>query len=109
PPKVQVPDVVGATQSSAESQIDAQGLTSVVETVESGKAAGTVISQDPAGGAAVNKGARVTITVSKGPAQAVVPGVVGFTEDQARQTISDRGFSTSVRQETVNDQTNDGI
>lgn len=108
-PKVQVPDVVGAAQSSAESQLDNQGLVSIVETAESGQPAGTVISQDPGGGAVVNKGSRVTITVSKGPAQAVVPGVEGFTTSQARQTIGDRGFSTSVREETVTDEANDGI
>jgi beta-lactam-binding protein with PASTA domain len=109
PPKVKVPDVVGASQSSAESQLDGQGLVSIVETAESGQPAGNVIAQDPGGGSVVNKGSRVTITVSKGAAQAVVPGVEGFTTSQARQAIGDRGFSTSVREETVNDESNDGI
>jgi hypothetical protein len=69
PQTVAVPDVVGMSQSQAESAITSAGLTvgaitqSPSETVPQGQ----VISQNPAEGTSVEKGTAVSLVVSSGP------------------------------------------
>ena len=69
PGQVQVPDVVGMTQSAAESAIDAAGL--VVGTVDQASSStvpkGNVISQSPAAGTSMASGSAVDLVVSSGP------------------------------------------
>ena len=69
PEQVTVPDVVGLsrTRPSRGSATRASDVT--VEEEESDEPEGEVISQDPAGGARVERGATVTITVSTGRPQ----------------------------------------
>ncbi|MEO0576492.1 MAG: PASTA domain-containing protein [Pseudomonadota bacterium] len=70
PASVVVPDVVGMTQAAASSDITNAGL--VVGTVTQQASAsvpdGSVISQNPAGGASVADGSSVDLVVSSGPA-----------------------------------------
>ena len=66
PEQVSVPDVTGLSQGSAESEIQNAGLRTAVGEEESDETEGEVISQDPAGGTQVDRGATVTITVSTG-------------------------------------------
>ena len=61
---VEVPSVVGFTQSAATSALSNAGLDVSVVTAQSDQPAGTVTAQDPAGGTQVKKGTTVTITVS---------------------------------------------
>ena len=63
---VDVPSVVGFTQSAATSALSKAGMDVSVVTTSSDQAAGIVISQDPPGGTQVKKGTTVTITVSTG-------------------------------------------
>ncbi len=63
---VEVPSVVGFTQSAATSALSKAGMDVSVVTTASDQAAGLVIAQDPAGGTQVKKGTTVTITVSTG-------------------------------------------
>jgi serine/threonine-protein kinase len=63
PKQVSVPDVTGASQSSATSQLEGAGLKVSVNTITSPGNVGKVISQDPSGGTKVNVGTTVTITV----------------------------------------------
>jgi serine/threonine-protein kinase len=57
-----------------------------------------VLSQSPPGGSTVDRGSRVTITVSKGVSKVPVPSVVGQTEDEARATLGSEGFKVKVKQ-----------
>lgn len=69
---VVVPDVVGQTQASAITDIQAEGLSAnSVSAYSKSVAAGMVISQSPGAGSTVSPGATVTITVSRGPSKAV--------------------------------------
>ncbi len=63
-----VPDVVGVAQSVAESAIVGAGLVvgTVTTVISADVAAGDVISQDPAGGAAASPGSAVDLVVSAG-------------------------------------------
>ena len=64
---VAVADVVGKTQSEAESVLKGQGFAvKVLENYDANVAAGKVISQSPAGGSAQLEGTTVVIYVSKG-------------------------------------------
>lgn len=69
PTTVEVPNVVGKTQSQAESTLTAAGLkTSVTQQSSLTVPSGQVISQNPSAGIKVAIGTTVTITVSSGPA-----------------------------------------
>ncbi len=63
---VEVPDVLGFTQSAATSALSRAGMDVSVVSAPSDQAAGTVTAQNPSGGTQVKKGTTVTITVSTG-------------------------------------------
>lgn len=67
--KPTVPNLVGKTQSQAESDLTSAGLSvGTVKTAYDDKVAkGTVISQETASGTTVSKGTKVNFTVSDGP------------------------------------------
>lgn len=73
-PPVTVPDVVGQTQAAGTTTLEAAlFVVSVATAYSSTVPAGTIISQDPAGGASAPGGSTVTITVSLGDAPAPPP------------------------------------
>ena len=69
-PTVIVPNVVGQTQAAATTSLTNAGLTVGTVTTASSPTvpAGSVISQNPAGGSSVPVGSAVNLTVSTGPA-----------------------------------------
>ena len=72
--KVEVPNVVGKSESEAEKMLQDAGL-KVTHTTENSDtvASGNVISSDPVAGTEVDEGTSVTIVVSIGKKQAKVP------------------------------------
>ncbi len=95
---IDVPNVIGNDQGTAEAILADAGFEAVAEFVESDTDAGIVIDQTPNGGQAT-KGTTVTIVVSTGPPEPTtgfVPGVIGLTEDEATAQISDSGFNVAV-------------
>ena len=107
PEPVDVPGVVGLTQSAAESAITGAGLSAdtVTETYSDTVAIGLVISQDPAEGTSVAPGSAVDLVVSNGPAPVDVPGVVGLTQSAAESAIAGAGLSVG----TVTDEYSDTV
>ena len=69
-----VPNVVGLTQAAATTNLTGAGLAVGLVTAQSSATvpAGTVMSQNPAGGTSVAVGSAVSLTVSAGPATARV-------------------------------------
>ncbi|HEY0359277.1 MAG TPA: Stk1 family PASTA domain-containing Ser/Thr kinase [Mycobacteriales bacterium] len=63
--------------------------------VDSEKAEGTVLTQDPAPGQSVDENSAVRLTVSKGNL-ATVPNVVGKTRDEAVGMLASAGFTPKV-------------
>ncbi len=55
-----------------------------------------VISQDPAGGTAVHRGAEVTIAVSKGPKEFPMPDVKGTSDDAATSRLEGMRLEVNV-------------
>jgi serine/threonine-protein kinase len=75
---------------------------------ESDEPVGDVISQTPAGGTEVQRGDTVTITVSTGRPQVVVPDVVGLGESRATARINSAGLTPVREERTVTDPSEDG-
>jgi beta-lactam-binding protein with PASTA domain len=108
PEKVTVPDVVGLSRSSAESELSGKGLEVVVQEESSDKPKDEVISQSPPADSSLQKGDRVTIVVSKGKEKVTVPGVVGMSAAEASSALRAAGLGVVKHTRTVTDQTQDG-
>lgn len=88
---------VGKSSDQALNELTAAGLKPVAKmTYSDTVAAGIVISQTPAGGANLDKGAVVTLRVSQGPQTIIVPNVVGKTAAAAGKALEDAGFTFKV-------------
>jgi len=110
--QVSVPSVVGASRASAERTLSDAGLVPSATQEETTQAApGIVLSQDPAPGASVAKGATVDIVVAAAPPDIEVPDVTTspVPEDDARAALTDAGFKVTVHDQDVTDPTQDGI
>ncbi|MHA7262987.1 Stk1 family PASTA domain-containing Ser/Thr kinase [Arthrobacter sp. TMN-37] len=89
PPRIEVPDVAGDTEADGVATLYGADLVPIVEerfhaTVEPGR----IIDSDPAAGARLDANSRVTISVSKGPANISVPeNLSGLTESSARDAL----------------------
>ena len=109
PEQVTVPDVVGLSSDSAEASLAAEGLGVAVQEQESEEAVGEVIAQSPEGGAEVDNGTTVTITVSTGIEQIDVPNVVGLSPRDAAGQISSAGLTPVRSDRSVTDPAEDGV
>jgi eukaryotic-like serine/threonine-protein kinase len=109
PEQVTVPDVVGLSSDSAEASLAAEGLGVAVQEQESEEAVGEVIAQSPEGGAEVDRGTTVTITVSTGIEQIDVPNVVGLSPRDAAGQISSAGLTPVRSERSVTDPAEDGV
>jgi eukaryotic-like serine/threonine-protein kinase len=92
PPRVVVPEVVGARESLAVSTLRQAELVPKVFEIFSEEPPGIVIAQDPKGGTSVVKGTDVRINVSKGREQTGVPNVVGRSFTDASESLREAGF-----------------
>ena len=100
---VEVPDVVGKTREEAEKLLKDAGLVAeITEENDEKVEAGIVLSQDIEDGETVNKGSTVKLVVSKGSGivNVEVPSVVGRTEQEARNLLTEAGLKVNV----VNDE-----
>ena len=88
-----VPRVVGQTRQQAQIAIENAGLeVGRVDIEHSDAPAGQVISSRPLAGQQVTLPARVDIVVSRGPATAEVPNLVGATLPSARDRLQTLGL-----------------
>jgi serine/threonine-protein kinase len=92
--------VVGADQASAEAGLRQAGFKTDATTKTSDRPEGEVIGQDPAGGSEAEKGSTVDLTVSGGPAQVLVPAVVGLTEKSAVARLEKRGLKAEPTEQS---------
>jgi serine/threonine-protein kinase len=99
PVQATVPNVVGMSLSQATATLNAAGFKANPSYTDSTAPKDQVISQNPAYGSKEPKGTSVTVRVSNGPPEVTVPDVVGYTSQQAVQTLEAAGFQ--VVQQTV--------
>jgi eukaryotic-like serine/threonine-protein kinase len=99
PQTASVPSVVGDTIAEATAALHNAGFNPNPTYVDSNAPQGQVISQNPAPGTSEAKGTTVNLNVSNGPPMVTVPSVVGYTSQQAVQTLEAAGFQVS--QQTI--------
>jgi eukaryotic-like serine/threonine-protein kinase len=109
PEQVTVPGVVGKDKDAARGALEDAGLKVTVEKQESPQPKNQVIAQNPVAGIQVNKGSRVTITISKGEPKVDVPGVTSLSRNEARSQLESAGFKVKVKEKETVDPTQDGI
>jgi eukaryotic-like serine/threonine-protein kinase len=109
PAQVAVPDVTGLTRDSAEQLLTEAGLEPAIEQAESDKPVDEVISQNPAARTEVDKGSRVTLTVSKGIEKVTVPNVEGLSRRDATAQLRAEGLAATVSEQDVTDPAQDGV
>jgi serine/threonine-protein kinase len=99
-----VPDVVTRPENEARFILTQAGFEVRVENVEDSEAeSGTVVSQDPAGGVEATEGSPVTITVSLGPGEEIVPDVSGQGLASAQNELQAKGFRIGGPEEESSD------
>ena len=109
PEQVEVPDVTGLSRDSAENLLTGAGLEVAIQERESEEPEDDVISQDPAAGSQVDRGATVTITVSTGIEKVSVPNVVGLSRSDAIAQLKSAGLTAEPRETDVTDPAQDGV
>ena len=105
---VRVPSLVGQQEDVATSQLRGLHLIPNVERRDSDAPQGQVIAQDPAGGGTVKQHTTVTVVVSNGVGTAVVPNVVGESQDAAKADLRAAGLGVRVAKRSTADPNEDG-
>ncbi|HHW41482.1 MAG TPA: Stk1 family PASTA domain-containing Ser/Thr kinase [Syntrophomonadaceae bacterium] len=104
---VWLPDVTGFPLSEAKMMLEEREgrfRVTVTEVNSDTVKADTVISQEPPGDRNVKEGTEVKLIVSKGPANLVMPSLLGQTVEQARTILSRMGLSLGVIREESSSQ-----
>ena len=90
---IKVPSVVGKTKSSAQSTLESAGFKVTFEYGDfNDSVADVVTSQSPSGKAQAAKGSTITVTLSPGQKPITVPNVVGLSQAQAENALSNAGL-----------------
>ncbi|GAA1266893.1 Stk1 family PASTA domain-containing Ser/Thr kinase [Saccharothrix xinjiangensis] len=110
PQRIDVPAVLGMTQSAAHSALQEVGLDSAVEQTPCQPGTepacteadiGKVVATDPAVGSPVEKGAKIKILVGKSAEQIEVPSVKGLTPLEAQKKLEADKWGFEQGTETV--------
>ncbi len=97
PEGVALPDLTGKTRSEAEDTLVRLGMTvAFVEKESDSVPIGRVISQDPGAGKKAQLKTKVTLTVSGGVGDIVVPDLTNFTLEEARSALEQLGLTLAV-------------
>jgi serine/threonine protein kinase len=104
-PEVSVPNVIGLSEEEAAKKLAEKGLKfEVVDRIYDSTPLGEVIDQDPKGGDIVKVNhPGISLVVSRGPKRSLVPGVIGFTEQDAVSMIRNEGFTANILREYSDD------
>jgi serine/threonine-protein kinase len=109
PKPVAIPPVVGVPYEQAAGQLQGAGFAVARRDVESNDPKDTVVQQDPPANTLGPKGSTVTLFVSKGPKDLVVPEVGSFSRADAISTLRSSGFKVVVNSSDVQDPSLDGV
>lgn len=100
---VSVPNLLGLTPSKAGAAITGANLTVGTQTsaCSNSYANGLVASQTPSSGSQQPPQTAINMVVSTGPCQVTIPNVIGLSQTQANQTISNTSGLTAVFNQTT--------
>lgn len=101
-PKIEVPNVLEKSEDGAREELEKKGFTVNVTTAESEKTEGSVIKQDPKGGAQAEDGAEITITVAMQTTDPM-PNVRTRQYDAAVAQLNQLGFTNVSRADVDSD------
>ncbi len=109
-PNVNVSDVTGEPVAQAKATLQGAGF-SVITTSQTSStvAAGSVISQSPAGNTQAAPSSTITLVIAKAPTTARVPDVKGQTAAAATSALQAAGFKVVQETKKVKEQANNGI
>jgi eukaryotic-like serine/threonine-protein kinase len=101
PHRTTVPNVQGKTLEAAEAAAEEAGLRLQLagQAYSSTIPAGQVIRQDPAQGAEVDQGTRISVLISRGPQLIRIPNVRGQMEERATERLRELGLVVSVERQ----------
>jgi serine/threonine-protein kinase len=99
PKQVGVPVLVGVQRGVAVERLRGRGLEPAISEEESSAPAGQVVAQSPDAGTQVPRGSQVSIVVSAGEEQALVPNVIGQERREAVEEIRAAGLVPVVEEE----------
>ena len=93
-----VPSLVGLSAADAQAQIESAGLVfgQLGDEFSPTVPIGAVTRQDPAPGVQVQKGATVSVAISKGPDVVAVPDIAGKPLQAAQDALSGAGLAVGV-------------
>ena len=97
--KKEVPRVVGKQLIEARQQLERAGFEVKTERVTSRADLDDVVEQNPRAGDEADEGSTVTLVVSNGPGNALVPSVKDQTRAQAIRTLEKADFDVTVSDE----------
>jgi beta-lactam-binding protein with PASTA domain/predicted Ser/Thr protein kinase len=107
PKPVGVPPVVGVPYEQAASTLQGAGFAVGRVDVDSNEPKDTVVRQSPSANTLAGPGSTITLYVSKGPKESVVPDVTSFGRTDAIATLRNSGFKVLVQVSDTNDPTYD--
>ncbi len=106
PPTVAVPEVVNRDVFGAAATLRDAKFVLVQRFVDSPMPGGVVLDQHPRSGVQADEGSEITLTISR--VEATVPGVAGFTLDEAKARLARVGFGNVVVTEEDRDDVQPG-
>jgi beta-lactam-binding protein with PASTA domain len=95
--QIEVPEVLGLMVDEATQTLEAAGFVVKVVEVEDEAEAGTVVDQSPEAGGSVVPGSTVTLVVSAGKTETLVPKVVGMTQEEATAALQGAGYEVQAK------------
>jgi eukaryotic-like serine/threonine-protein kinase len=100
PEQVDVPRVEGKSLLQARNILERSGFEKIeVERVRSLAERDTVLDQDPDAGESAAKDDTITLEVSDGPGEALVPSVRNLPQEQAVKELNQAGFKVNIERE----------
>jgi serine/threonine-protein kinase len=95
----EVPRVVGKQLVEARAQMERAGFDVATERVQSSQPFDQVVDQDPNAGEEAEEGSTVTLEVSGGPGEVLVPPVANLRQGQAVDELEDAGLKVTIDRE----------
>lgn len=96
--KKTVPDTVNQPAPVAIQVMNDAGFKTEIQRVKDDSVTDVVVAQDPPGGDKAKDGSTVTLSVSSGPGEGIVPDVTGVAADHAENELKQAGFQTTVKE-----------
>ncbi len=99
PTTVTVPELTGMDQTEARQVVEDEGLTFAIGDPEFSAEIeeGLFVSSEPPAGTSLEEGETVTVRFSAGPEAVEMPNVIGFSQRQAQDELSQEELGISVR------------